>query len=165
MKLRHFSIRDLLWLFVVVALATGWGLDRVRLEQARRNELAERQRALVAARQAQYAADVSRASMALQQSELGAANRILQDDVQYFAPGPETLEERPDAGQVDAAELRTWTRGDFTLEARFVRLDGANVILRKGDGAEVSVPLKELSAVDQSVVTMAGPAGDDVRNP
>jgi len=61
MKLRHFSIRDLLWLFVVVALATGWGLDRFKLEQARRNEAAERQKAMVAARQAQYAAAVAAA--------------------------------------------------------------------------------------------------------
>jgi hypothetical protein len=70
MKLRHFSIRDLLWLFVVVALATGWGLDRVKLEHARRNELVERQKAMVASR-------VLAAELAFQQAQTAAANESL----------------------------------------------------------------------------------------
>jgi hypothetical protein len=31
MKLKHFSIRDLLWLTLVVALVTGWWIDRGKL--------------------------------------------------------------------------------------------------------------------------------------
>jgi hypothetical protein len=169
MKLRHFTLRDLFWLILVVALATGWGLDRFKLEAARRNEAAERQKALIAARQQQYAADVARAATALQEQDFDATNRLLHnggvsfaDDVQYFPAGQET---RPVAGNVEPAELRTWSRGDFTLEARFVRLDGGNVILRKAAGAEVSVPLEELSPADQSVVTMTGPAGESTSIP
>ena len=52
MKIRHVSLRDLFWLVLVVALATGWALDRQRLEAARRNELAFRLQALHAAQQA-----------------------------------------------------------------------------------------------------------------
>ena len=56
-----FSIRDVLWLTVVVALAVGWGIDRAqfRREQvnARRAELRARQ----AAEQAMYAAKITEA--------------------------------------------------------------------------------------------------------
>lgn len=69
------------------------------------------------------------------------------------------------AGNVNAAELRTWTRGEFTLEARFERLDGNDVILRKADGAEVSVPLSELSAVDQHIATRASPLAETRSTP
>ena len=45
-----FSIRDVLWLTVVVALAVGWGLDRVRIRRAE-----------IQARRAQLMAEVARA--------------------------------------------------------------------------------------------------------
>jgi hypothetical protein len=32
-KLKHFSIRDLLWLTLVVALVVGWWIDAVRRER------------------------------------------------------------------------------------------------------------------------------------
>ena len=56
-----FSIRDVLWLTVVVALAVGWGIDRVQFRReevnARRAELRARQ----AAEQALYAAKIAEA--------------------------------------------------------------------------------------------------------
>jgi hypothetical protein len=41
MRLR-FTIRDLLWLTVVVALAVGWWLDRARIEEKRQALKSER---------------------------------------------------------------------------------------------------------------------------
>jgi hypothetical protein len=94
MKLRHFTLRDLFWLILVVALATGWALDRFKLESARRNEAAQRQRAEA---QAQYTAALVAAQLVKQQVDIDRANQSLQldatilaDDVQYFSPGPET---------------------------------------------------------------------------
>jgi hypothetical protein len=88
-----------------------------------------------------------------------------------FAESSETLErmvaelEQGPSGQplhVESADtLRTWTRGDFTLRASFVRLDGENVILRNEDGTEISVPLDELSAGDQCVATMSAPSSPE----
>jgi hypothetical protein len=56
-----FSIRDVLWLTVVVALAVGWGLDRVRI---RRAELQAR-RAQLMAEVARAEADLARVSLQL----------------------------------------------------------------------------------------------------
>jgi hypothetical protein len=48
----HFTIRDVLWLTVVVALVVGWGVDRYRTAQhtralqAQQDELRARQAAL-----------------------------------------------------------------------------------------------------------------------
>jgi len=36
MKLPRFTLRDLFWLVLVCALAVGWGVDRVRINQKER---------------------------------------------------------------------------------------------------------------------------------
>jgi len=68
----RFSIRDVLWLTVVVALAVGWGLDRVHFlrEQvsARRAELRARMEALRAQESADFARAMERAAAAKLQS-------------------------------------------------------------------------------------------------
>jgi SLA1 homology domain 1, SHD1 len=45
--------------------------------------------------------------------------------------------------------------GQFRIEATFVRLDGSNVILRKADGKEISVPLTRLSSESQKMAKEA----------
>ena len=68
----RFTIRDVLWLTVVVALAVGWGLDRVqfRREQvnARRAELSARMEAQRAQENAELARAMERAAAAKLQS-------------------------------------------------------------------------------------------------
>ena len=65
-----FSIRDVLWLTVVVALAVCWGLDRIRLQReqvnARRAELRARMEAQVALENAELARSMERAAAKLQ---------------------------------------------------------------------------------------------------
>jgi uncharacterized protein HemX len=85
-----FSIRDVLWLTVAVALAVGWGLDRVqfRREQvnARRAELRaklEVERALAESQRAQYMAELARASTALE--------RVAETQLQSTDPPPDPL--------------------------------------------------------------------------
>ena len=60
----RFTIRDVLWLTVVVALVVGWGLDRVQLRRAET-------RARRDAEHARYVAEIARAS-----EELAAAAQI-----------------------------------------------------------------------------------------
>jgi len=68
----RFTIRDVLWLTVVVALAVGWGLDRAqfRREQlnARRAELSARMEAERAMANAEHARAMERAAAAKLQS-------------------------------------------------------------------------------------------------
>ena len=68
----RFTIRDVLWLTVIVALAVGWGLDRVqfRREQlnARRAELRARVEAERAMENAELARAMERAAAAKLQS-------------------------------------------------------------------------------------------------
>lgn len=108
MKLRHFSLRDLFWLCLVVGLAFGLGIDNRRLRRENAKLSAEKQAAQTATAQAQYTAAVAAASAATRQRELGAANSFLEDDVQYFSPGPETKSD-PATGAENAvtAEFRT----------------------------------------------------------
>ena len=47
---------------------------------------------------------------------------------------------------------RTWTRGGKKLEALFVAAENGNVRLRERHGREVSVPLKELTDGDRTVI-------------
>jgi hypothetical protein len=65
-----FSIRDVLWLTVVVALAVGWGLDRLSL---RRGELRARQEA----DRARYHAEMARAMEAMRAAEMARAVEVL----------------------------------------------------------------------------------------
>ena len=65
-----FSIRDVLWLTVVAALAVCWGIDRVQfrreLVNARRAELRARmesERAMAESERSRYMAEFARASM------------------------------------------------------------------------------------------------------
>jgi hypothetical protein len=66
----RFTIRDVLWLTVVVALAVGWGLDRVHLRReqvnARRAELRARMEAQRAQESAEFARAMERAAAELQ---------------------------------------------------------------------------------------------------
>jgi hypothetical protein len=56
-----FSIRDVLWLTVVVALAVCWGIDRAALRKAESQARLEAERALAEARRAQNLAQRVRA--------------------------------------------------------------------------------------------------------
>ena len=60
-------------------------------------------------------------------------------------------------GGVRAAEVRTWTdgSGSFSVEAQFVRLEGAKVVLEREDGKTVRIDLVKLSAADQHYVMLA----------
>ncbi len=60
-------------------------------------------------------------------------------------------------------QVTTWadSSGQFRIEATFIRLDGSNVILRKTDGKEISVPLSRLSSESQKMAkesSQAAPA-------
>jgi hypothetical protein len=59
-----FSIRDVLWLTVVVALAVCWGLDRVSLVRAEQRTRMEAERAIIAEQQARENAEIARAAEA-----------------------------------------------------------------------------------------------------
>jgi len=61
-----FSIRDVLWLTVVVALAVCWGIDRVQLQRAEH-------RAKLVADRARYAAEVAQANAVLMEATAVAA--------------------------------------------------------------------------------------------
>ena len=56
-----FSIRDVLWLTVVVALAVGWGIDRVQFRREQANARRAELRARMASEQALYAATIAEA--------------------------------------------------------------------------------------------------------
>ncbi len=56
-----FSIRDVLWLTVVVALAVGWGIDRVQFRREQLNARQAEQRARMEAEQALYASRLAQA--------------------------------------------------------------------------------------------------------
>jgi len=60
----RFTIRDVLWLTVVVALAVCWGLDRVSLVRAEQRARMEAQRAIVAEQQTRENAEIARAAVA-----------------------------------------------------------------------------------------------------
>jgi hypothetical protein len=74
-----FSIRDVLWLTVVVALAVCWGIDRVRLQREASRALMlathSRDAAVAAERDARMAAELARAQaeMVRAQAELARA--------------------------------------------------------------------------------------------
>jgi hypothetical protein len=61
-----FSIRDVLWLTVVVALAVCWALDRAALRRAELRARQEAERALYHAELARAQAELVRAAEALQ---------------------------------------------------------------------------------------------------
>lgn len=136
----------------------GYSLARAEKARAQR-EATEADRAVAAAfQETLIAINDAKAELLDARAEgdrmFDQANEIL-DDVEAVM----------ESGKVDAAELRSWSRGAFTLEARFVRLDGENVILRKADGVDVSVPLEELSPVDQCVAAMSASATETVSSP
>jgi WD40 repeat protein len=72
-------------------------------------------------------------------------------------PYPPDWVRRP-AASVEKSERtyasRTWTdrTGKFTVEARFDRVDGANVVLTRTDGKQLQVPLEKLSDQDTGYV-------------
>ena len=57
----RFTIRDVLWLTVVVALAVGWGLDRVQFRREQLNARRAELRARVEAERARENAELARA--------------------------------------------------------------------------------------------------------
>ncbi len=64
-----------------------------------------------------------------------------------------------------SGQMRVWTdaSGSFEVEAVLVRIDGNNVVLKRKDGKELSVPIDRLSKADQGVV--AGLKGAKPDNP
>ncbi|WP_182869237.1 SHD1 domain-containing protein [Rhodopirellula sp. JC639] len=54
----------------------------------------------------------------------------------------------------DARGMRQWSdnTGSFQIEAQFVHVDGATVVLKRADGKELRVPIARLSTADQAVV-------------
>ncbi|MBM4019847.1 MAG: hypothetical protein FJ288_16255 [Planctomycetes bacterium] len=55
------------------------------------------------------------------------------------------------AQEPPAKAVQRWTnREGKTISAAFVRMDGANVVLRRGDGQELVYPLAKLSAASQA---------------
>ena len=62
-------------------------------------------------------------------------------------------EKSPSSAETEAQKLRTWTSGNFKMEATYLGVEGDNVLLkRKQDGREIKVPLARLSPDDQEVV-------------
>lgn len=49
-----------------------------------------------------------------------------------------------------APELRTWTSGDYKVQAKFVSLVNGTVTLKQSDGEILDIDLEQLSAADQS---------------
>jgi hypothetical protein len=149
--------------FIVAGTFVAAAAER---ERARR-EAIEADRAVAASfQEASAAIRDSNAVLSKAPAELEAAMMQTMESVEQFESrfGAGADENAVSVG--NAADPRTWTRGDFTLKASFVRLDGANVILRKEDGTEISVPLDELSAGDQCVATMSAPqAGESGQAP
>lgn len=76
-----FSIRDLLWLMVVAALATGWFLDRLAVQRLNRQLTAERDR--VAELTAQ-----ERAARAQAEEMLSVARQAVDQALQRTAEQP-----------------------------------------------------------------------------
>ena len=57
-------------------------------------------------------------------------------------------------------EARTWTQAASgkKIEAEFVKIDGSNVVLKMNDGRSYPVPIKSLSAEDQTFIKKQGAA-------
>ena len=68
-----FSIRDVLWLTVVVALAVCWALDRVALRRSESRALMEAQRSLQMAELARAQAELARAQGIAMEAAANAA--------------------------------------------------------------------------------------------
>ncbi|MBN1854169.1 MAG: redoxin family protein [Pirellulales bacterium] len=69
-----------------------------------------------------------------------------------------------------AAEKRTWSdrSGKYSIEASFVRIEGNQVTLLKGDGKEVTLPIEKLSTRDRAYVrkqAMTGRSEDKKSDP
>ena len=64
------------------------------------------------------------------------------------------------APAASAQDLQTWTdaSGKYKTQAEFVRVDGESVVLRKADGKEVTVPLKQLNAASRQQAKSAAEA-------
>jgi hypothetical protein len=73
----RFSIRDVLWLTVVVALAVCWSLDRMQLRQAevkaRRAELSARLQTEIAIAESRRAQNMAARAQAIAELARGAA--------------------------------------------------------------------------------------------
>ncbi len=85
----QFSIRDVLWLTVVAALALGWGIDRARVGRELRGAHRQAAQALAEAALAQHEALVTRelaASLARQAAEQAA--KAAQDPPQQTVTAP-----------------------------------------------------------------------------
>jgi hypothetical protein len=59
----------------------------------------------------------------------------------------------PGSAWAQAPELRTWTSGDYKVQAKFVSLANGKVTLEQADGETLEIELKQLSAADQKYVT------------
>lgn len=82
------------------------------------------------------------------------APAVIADDFEIV--NPDTLD----------PEIRTWTAlSGSTVEAKFVRLDGENVILAREDGVEFRIPASKLSAADVAYVQARAPASVETEEP
>ena len=74
-------------------------------------------------------------------------------------------------GQISSAaaqDSRTWkdATGKFEVTAKFVKVEGDNVVLEKADGSKLKVPLNKLSPIDQGYVEgRRSTAGSSAQNP
>jgi hypothetical protein len=71
-----------------------------------------------------------------------------------------------DAADLSLSRTRTWSdnTGSFTVEAEFVKVEGVNVVLKRADGKELTVPLSRLSKESQAAAEQLRTA-DAVSNP
>ena len=143
---------------VVVGTFTAATAQR---EQARREAIETNQAVAAALREEAIASKDRRRELSQRSAEINKAVIEATETVERIMlahdPAHDPAEPGHPSRRESVADLRTWTRGDFTLEAAFVRVDGDNVILRKSDGTEITVPLDELSPEDQCVATMSAP--------
>ena len=66
----------------------------------------------------------------------------------------ESSEDDPAPTTAEPPKLLSWTNTDGnTLQAYYVKMDGANVVLRKEDGAEFSYPMSKLSLESRKQAT------------
>jgi hypothetical protein len=85
----------------------------------------------------------------------------------FFAAIQQMARQDAVASPPDQPQLRTWTnRQGIAIQAKFVGLDGDNVVLKKDDGKMYPVPFVSLSDADQQYVRQrAGAKGEPEEKP
>ena len=84
----------------------------------------------------------------------------------FFAAIQQMVRQDAVASPPDPPQIRTWTnRQGITIEAKFVGLDGDNVVLKKDDGKMYPVPIANLSDADQQYVRSLDKKPSEERTP